>query len=248
MAASAAGAHRPAAGARRRAARAPTGLAGADRRPPRHRRCASTCASRAAAGAPLSAPELVIRDPLRMCERRVAGPGGEEVLVLPAVEPVIAQGGGGRAGVGPLTGHGGRAAAGRLPGAEAELDLDGLRPYRPGASASRIHWPALARTGEMLERRLVAESESSPLVVLDARRPATEESLDAAVRAAASLCVHLARLGGVGRAPARRPARHPGGLGPGRVARRSRAAGGGGAGRGRARAGDLPCAAAPSSG
>ena len=118
--------------------------------------------------------------------------------MLPAVEPVSAQGGGGRAGVGALAGHGGRPAAGRLPGAEAELDLDGLRPYRPGASASRIHWPAYARTGEMLERRLVAESESSPLVVLDSRRASSEESLDAAVRAAASLCVHLARFGGVG--------------------------------------------------
>ena len=50
----------------------------------------------------------------------------------------------------------------------------------------------------MLERRLVAESESSPLVVLDSRRASSEESLDAAVRAAASLCVHLARFGGVG--------------------------------------------------
>ncbi len=146
----------------------------------------------------LEPPEVVIRDPLRLCERRVQGPGGEELLVLPAVTPVTAQGGGGRAGVGALAGHGGRPAAGRLPGAEAELDLDGLRPYRPGASASRIHWPAYARTGEMLERRLVAESESSPLVVVDARRPASIESLDAAVRAAASLCVHLARFGGVG--------------------------------------------------
>jgi len=145
----------------------------------------------------LAAPELVIRDPLRLCERRVAGSAGEEVLVLPRVEPVSVADGGGRAGTGPLWGHGGRAAAGRLPGAEAELDLDGLRPYRPGASASRIHWPAVARTGEMLERRLVAESESSPLVVLDSHRPASEEALDAAVRAAASLIVHLARLGGV---------------------------------------------------
>jgi len=145
----------------------------------------------------LDAPELVIRDPLRLCERRVAGPGGDELLVLPRVEAVSVARGGGRAGAGALSGHGGRAAAGRLPGAEAELDLDGLRPYRPGASASRIHWPALARTGEMLERRLVAESESSPLVVLDSRGPASDEALDAAVRAAASLTVHLARLGGV---------------------------------------------------
>ncbi|MDQ3648329.1 MAG: DUF58 domain-containing protein [Actinomycetota bacterium] len=145
----------------------------------------------------LAAPELVIRDPLGLCERRVTGAGGEDVLVLPRVESVSATGGGGRSEAALLSGHGGRPAAGRLPGGEAELDLDGLRPYRPGASSSRIHWPALARTGEMLERRLVAESESSPLVVLDARRPASDEALDAAVRAAASLTVHLARVGGV---------------------------------------------------
>lgn len=146
----------------------------------------------------LEAPELVIRDPLGLCERRVEGSGGEEVLVLPRLEPVDGARGGGRAGAGLAGGSGGRAVAGRMPGSEAELDLDGLRPYRPGASASRIHWPAVARTGEVLERRLVAESESAPLVVLDARRPAGEDELDAAVRAAASLTVHLARAGGCG--------------------------------------------------
>ena len=47
-----------------------------------------------------------------------------------------------------------------------------------------------------MERRLRSDGDTRPLVVLDPRRPAREEDLDAAVRAAASLCVHLARAGG----------------------------------------------------
>jgi uncharacterized protein (DUF58 family) len=78
----------------------------------------------------------------------------------------------------------------------AELELDSLRPYRPGAPASRIHWPTSARTGEMMERHLVSDADSKPLVVLDPRGAPDDEALDSAVRAAASLCVHLARQGG----------------------------------------------------
>ena len=48
----------------------------------------------------------------------------------------------------------------------------------------------------MLERRLTAEADSAPLVVLDAARPPSEDALDRAVRAAASLCLHLACHGG----------------------------------------------------
>ena len=47
-----------------------------------------------------------------------------------------------------------------------------------------------------MERRLRSDGDTRPLIVLDPRRPAREEDLDAAVRAAASLCVHLARAGG----------------------------------------------------
>ncbi len=84
----------------------------------------------------------------------------------------------------------------RLDASAAELEIDGLRPYREGAPASRIHWPSVARTGEMLERRLVAELDSAPLVVVDPSAPSGEENLDKAIRAAASLCVHLAQVGG----------------------------------------------------
>ncbi|MFL5869434.1 MAG: DUF58 domain-containing protein [Thermoleophilaceae bacterium] len=139
---------------------------------------------------------LVVRDPLGLDRVEIQGEGGEELLVLPRVEPVEPVRSGGSAG-------GGTAADGeqfgptrRLDRSTAELEIDGLRPYREGAPASRIHWPAVARSGEMLERRLVAGLDAAPLVVLDATRPESEEALDAAVRAAGSLCVHLARAGG----------------------------------------------------
>lgn len=142
---------------------------------------------------------LTVHDPLRLATRRVPGPGGDwDVLVLPRIEPVTAPGGAG--GEGGATGQDGRssrsALRARAAGSAAELDLDGLRPYRTGTPASRIHWPAVARSGEMLERRLTAEADSAPLVVLDTTRPPSPEALDAAVRAAASLCAHLGRRGG----------------------------------------------------
>ena len=141
---------------------------------------------------------LVIRDPLGLCVRELPGEGGEELLVLPRIEPVTAPaaGGGSARGDDALAGSQAGLAGRRLDASVAELEIDGLRPYREGAAASRIHWPSVARSGEMLERRMVAELDSAPLVVLDAAAPATEEALDKAVRAAASLSVHLARASG----------------------------------------------------
>ena len=148
----------------------------------------------------LEPSRLVIRDPLGLAVREVIADQHGELLVLPRVEPVVgaspsgatAQGASGKG----LAGDADSRVARRLAGSAAELEMDTLRPYREGTPASRIHWPAVARTGEILERRLVADAESGPLVVLDARAPASPEALDAAVRAAASLCVHLARRAG----------------------------------------------------
>jgi uncharacterized protein (DUF58 family) len=142
---------------------------------------------------------LTVSDPLRICTRRTLAAEGPAVLVLPRLEAVTAAGAGGVAGSGRRDGLGGGAGpAGSWRDDAADgLDLDGLRPYREGASASRIHWPTLARRGEMMERRFVAERASAPLVVLDAAAPASAAALDAAVRATASLCVGLARVEGV---------------------------------------------------
>jgi uncharacterized protein (DUF58 family) len=142
----------------------------------------------------LEPARVVFRDPLRLAGRELVGEEGGELIVLPRIEPVLAAGGGGR-GRSALAGGDRHGAGRRIHDLAAELELDTLRPYREGTPASRIHWPAVARSGEMVERRLIADADAAPLVVLDPRGGA-EEDLDAAVRAAASLAVELARAGG----------------------------------------------------
>jgi uncharacterized protein (DUF58 family) len=127
---------------------------------------------------------LVIRDPLWLSVRETVSQAAE-VLVLPRIEPVQVGAASGIAGMEPVSGS--------LTEAAAELELHSLRPYRAGAPASRIHWPTVARTRVMMERRLVAESDARPLVVLDPSNPPGIDELDRAVRATASLVVHLAR-------------------------------------------------------
>jgi uncharacterized protein (DUF58 family) len=132
-------------------------------------------------------PRLRLGDQLGLVRvvRQAPGPP-DDVLVLPRTERIAWRGDGGRRGL-PSPG---RASSPEPTGA---TEVDGVTRYRPGTPASRIHWPALARGAGLLERRLLAEAESSPLVVLDARCAGPPELLDAAVRAAASLTLELAR-------------------------------------------------------
>jgi uncharacterized protein (DUF58 family) len=134
---------------------------------------------------------LIIQDALELARvtRTAEGPA-QELLVLPRTEPVR------------WTDHDRGLRASLSTGAApsdplAAVDVDGTRPYRVGTPASRIHWAALARGAGLLERRLRADGDTRPLVVLDARAGESEH-LDAAVRAAASLALELARRGGCG--------------------------------------------------
>jgi uncharacterized protein (DUF58 family) len=138
--------------------------------------------------------ELRIRDPFGLHERPVLGPDAGELLVLPRTEPIrLAHGGAG----GRSLGLGDHGSGGSGPDSwAAEFEIDGLRPYRDGTPASRIHWPTVARTRELHERRLSAGADAARVVVLDPLNPESEEGLDRAVRAAASLCLELARAGG----------------------------------------------------
>jgi uncharacterized protein (DUF58 family) len=139
---------------------------------------------------------LVVSDPFALISAKVPGRHREEVMVLPRIEPVVVRGRRAGAGAdGVLDGIEGLGAAG-LDTRPIDFEIDGLRPYRHGSPASRIHWPTAARMGELVEHRLVAGADSSPLVVLDSSEPASGEALDRAVRAAGSLCVHLAPAGG----------------------------------------------------
>lgn len=136
----------------------------------------------------LPPPRVVVCDPLGLVSTEVVGDGPAELLVLPRIHPVVAA---------PAGADGDQLGLVRgRPWVAAEIDLDGVRPLRAGTPASRIVWPAFARGGELIERRLRADSDTRPLVVLDPRGAADPADLDAAVRAAGSLAVHLARSGG----------------------------------------------------
>jgi len=145
----------------------------------------------------LPAPALTVRDPLELARvEAISATGHQQVLVLPRTEPVRWLGLGASRRLSLPDGHAGSEAL-------AAVDLDGLRPYRTGTPASRIHWPAVARGAGLIERRLAADSDARPLVILDARTRAAAghaglDLLDAAVRAAASLVLEFARAGGCG--------------------------------------------------
>jgi uncharacterized protein (DUF58 family) len=143
----------------------------------------------------LGAARLVVEDPLGLWRRERSSEESYGLVVLPRVEPVRWDEGGtgaGRRTEGSGSGNGSQAAR----SGPAQFEVDGLRPYRDGSPASRIHWPAVARTGEMLERRLVADGDPRPLLVFDPRGGASRADRDRAMRAAASLCVALSRAGG----------------------------------------------------
>ncbi len=135
----------------------------------------------------LGPASLEVLDPLGL-HRRTIFSGVDELLVLPRIEPVRL-----------LDIDGGPAALSSRVASASEsgaTEVDSLRPHRAGSPASRIHWPTVARTAALMERRLVEDGERAPLVVVDPRNPSSDAALDMAVRAAASLCVHLARHGG----------------------------------------------------
>ena len=144
----------------------------------------------------LAAPALLFRDPLGIAESRVAMGDRGSILVLPRVEPLA----GPSRSEGPAIGRRsmglGELAGGCEREAAADPEVDGVRAYRPGTKATRIYWPSLARGAELAERHLVAAGDAAPLIVLDPSGAEAEEDLDRAVRAAASLMAHLARLGG----------------------------------------------------
>ena len=90
----------------------------------------------------------------------------------------------------------------------AAVDVDGLRPYRAGTSGQPHPLAGRGPRGGADRAPAAGRRRHRPLVVLDARgSSAPPELLDAAVRAAASLTLELARAGRLRAAAARRAAR-----------------------------------------
>lgn len=138
----------------------------------------------------LPPPTLVLSDALGLVRLvRRSRTEGQTVLVLPRTERLRWLSSPDASRIDPRSG------AAQLE-MLAALELDGLRPYRPGTPASRISWAALARGAGLLERRLRDERDTGPLVILDLRSRGPSEDIDAAVRAAASLTLELSRRTG----------------------------------------------------
>ena len=106
----------------------------------------------------------------------------QPLLVLPTLDPHV-----------PLP-RWPQAAAG---GPDSDPDLDGLERYVPGTPPSRIYWPALARGGDLQQRRLATSMDiGRPLVVVDTAHTSDPRAVDWAARTAAGAIVRLAAGGG----------------------------------------------------
>ncbi|MGH2785101.1 MAG: DUF58 domain-containing protein [Actinomycetota bacterium] len=131
-------------------------------------------------------------DPFGLAEATATLAAAEDVLVYPRIERL---GTGGppadRAGKGP-------SAVYRL--APAGDEFYAVREYESGDDLRKIHWPSVARTGQLMIRQDEARFYPRATVFLDARAVAhrghgAEASVEWAVSAAASTLWHLGRLG-----------------------------------------------------
>jgi uncharacterized protein (DUF58 family) len=131
-------------------------------------------------------------DPFGLAEATATLAVAEDVLVYPRVERLSSGGPpADRAGSGPSTVF-------RL--APSGEEFYAVREYESGDDLRKIHWPAVARTGQLMIRQDEARFYPRATIFLDARAGAhrgfgAESSIEWAVSAAASTVWHLGRLG-----------------------------------------------------
>jgi uncharacterized protein (DUF58 family) len=81
------------------------------------------------------------------------------------------------------------------PVRQAGDELDSLRPYVPGDRLTRLHWQALARTGDLVVREFTAGDTGRLAVLVDVRPGVDPALLEAAISAAAGLGVRALAAG-----------------------------------------------------
>jgi uncharacterized protein (DUF58 family) len=132
----------------------------------------------------LSGVTVWCQDPFGLAARRVAVAPPAHVIVYPA--PTESGGDQPRRGARP----------GRHPESGATLptnalsgdELSGLRPYAPGDRLTRLHWPSLARAGELLVREFVEPDSGSLSLLVDLRPSAhTAETFERTIASAAGM-------------------------------------------------------------
>lgn len=128
----------------------------------------------------LGPARLSKHDPFGLFERALAPQAEASVLVRPRVHRLSGLPGGGRQ-------HDRHHALLMTP-TQAPEDFVGLRPYQAGDDIRHIHWPAVARSGNLMVRQFERPDESHVAVVLDGRASHhSVSSFERAVEAAASV-------------------------------------------------------------
>jgi uncharacterized protein (DUF58 family) len=132
-----------------------------------------------------------VSDPFALTRRRIRFEELEELLVSPEIED--------------LSGPSDAAAAPNFGTSRARKlfrtgqEFYTMRPYQQGDDLRRLHWPSVARTGELMIRQDESSRRASGLVLLDNRRSslgqAQQPPFERAVSVAATLGVLLLRGG-----------------------------------------------------
>ncbi len=129
-----------------------------------------------------------VRDPFGLTLRSAAVSGDAEVVVLPRVVPLTA-------GRSLGSGIGSEGSIPHMVALHGEDDQT-VREYRDGDDLRRIHWPATARTGDLMVRQEDRPAKRRAVVLLDSRADGhggsgRSSSLEWCVTTAASVTAHL---------------------------------------------------------
>ncbi len=133
-----------------------------------------------------------VQDPFGLANRSAVLEGTSSLVVLPPVHPLSAS-------RQPSSGMGSEGEQAHLIALHGEDDVT-IREYRDGDDLRRIHWPATARTGDLMVRQEDRPAQRRAVVLLDPRPDAhggsgAASSFEWAVTAAASVAAHLAESG-----------------------------------------------------
>jgi uncharacterized protein (DUF58 family) len=133
-----------------------------------------------------------VRDPFGLTLRTAAVSGDAEVVVLPKVVPLPHARSLG-------SGIGSEGSVPHMVALHGEDDQT-VREYRDGDDLRRIHWPATARTGELMVRQEDRPAKRRAVVVLDTRTvghagSGRSSSLEWCVTTAASVTAHVVDAG-----------------------------------------------------
>lgn len=133
--------------------------------------------------------DVVVSDPFGLARSRTKALDTAELVVYPRIDPITP--------VGRATGHDSQAAI-RNPNALGRVgdDFYALRPYVVGDDLRRVHWPSVARTGDLMVRQQELPWQQRTTVLLDNRPYAHhDQTFEAAVSAAASILASASTRG-----------------------------------------------------